>query len=138
MSLGKNTIWFISLYLIKYLGDRHNEATVAATRALAETGITITRTRSRAASIHESLCGNRISFTRRAVCKVGAVGAAVVHARVLGVGLALGHPTPGGELAAGSPMESVRFFSFGISPPLNTAPRPPCTPYFFNLSVSSV
>ena len=77
MSLGKNTIWFISLYLIKYLGDRHNEATVAATRALAETGITITRTRSRAASIHESLCGNRISFTRRAVCKVGAVGAAV-------------------------------------------------------------
>jgi len=86
MSLGKNTIWSVSLDLIKssmkatvikYLRDRHNEATVAGTRALAETGIPMTRTQSRAASIHESLCSNRISFTRRAACKVGAVGAAV-------------------------------------------------------------
>jgi len=94
MSLGKNTIWFVSLYLIKfamkatvikYLRDRHNEAMVAATRALAETGILITRTQSHAASIHELLCGNRISFTRRAVCKVGVVGAAVDVVDAVGV-----------------------------------------------------
>jgi H+-transporting ATPase len=77
--LGQNIIWFVPLDLIKfamkatviqYLRDRHNEATAAATRR-SETGIPITRTQSRAASIHESLYSNRTSFIRRAVRKVG-------------------------------------------------------------------
>ena len=80
MRLVQNIIWFVPLDLIKfamkatvikYLRDRHNEATAAATRARAETGIPMTRTQSRAASIHESLYSNRTSFIRRAVRKVG-------------------------------------------------------------------
>jgi len=47
--------------------------TAAATRSQAETGIRIVRTQSRAASIHASFYSNRMSFIRRAVCKVGAV-----------------------------------------------------------------
>jgi len=75
-----NIIWFVPLDLIKfamkatvikYLRNRHQEATAAATRARAETGIPMTRTQSRAASIHESLYSNRTSFIRRAVRKVG-------------------------------------------------------------------
>jgi H+-transporting ATPase len=73
-------IWFVPLDMIKfamkatvikYLRDRHNEATAAATRARAETGVPILRTQSRAASIHESLYSNRTSFIRRAARKVG-------------------------------------------------------------------
>jgi len=57
--------------IIKYLRNRHELATAEATRYRAETGITLTRTQSRAASIHESLYSNRTSFIRRAVRKVG-------------------------------------------------------------------
>jgi H+-transporting ATPase len=53
--------------IIKYLRNRHELAAAAATRA----GIPISRTQSRAASIHESLYSNRTSFIRRAVRKVG-------------------------------------------------------------------
>jgi len=75
-----NIIWFVPLDLIKfamkatvikYLRERHEKATAEATRARAETGIPMTRTQSRAASIHESLYSNRTSFIRRAVRKVG-------------------------------------------------------------------
>jgi H+-transporting ATPase len=57
--------------VIKYLRNRHDQATAAATRASAETGVPIVRTQSRAASIHESLYSNRTSFIRRAARKVG-------------------------------------------------------------------
>ena len=76
---GQNIIWFVPLDLIKfamkatvikYLRNRHELATAAATRA-AESGIPMVRTQSRAASIHESLYSNRTSFIRRAVRKVG-------------------------------------------------------------------
>ncbi|KAI0628694.1 plasma membrane H+-transporting ATPase [Trametes polyzona] len=70
-------VWFFPLDLIKfamkatiikYLRDRHNAAVAAQT---AHTGVPITRTTSRAASIHESLYSNRVSFLRRAARKVG-------------------------------------------------------------------
>ena len=73
----QNIIWFVPLDLIKfamkatiikYLRTRHELAKAAARD---ETGIPITRTQSRAASIHESLYSNRTSFIRRAVRKVG-------------------------------------------------------------------
>ena len=79
LTLLQNIIWFIPLdvikfsmkaTVIKYLRNRHRMAKEAATRA-SETGIPITRTQSRAASIHESLYSNRTSFIRRAVRKVG-------------------------------------------------------------------
>ena len=56
--------------VIKYLRQRHEAAAAAATKASAE-GIPMTRTQSRAASIHESLYSNRTSFIRRAARKVG-------------------------------------------------------------------
>lgn len=77
---GKDIIWFVPLDLIKfamkatvikYLRERHNLAKAEANRTHAETGISIVRTQSRAASIHESLYSNRTSFIRRAVRKVG-------------------------------------------------------------------
>ncbi|KAH9963486.1 plasma-membrane proton-e [Lactifluus volemus] len=76
-----NIIWFIPLdgikfgmkaTVIKYLRNRHNMATAAATRALAEGGgVPMIRAPSRVASIHESLYSNRTSFIRRAARKVG-------------------------------------------------------------------
>lgn len=72
-----NIIWFIPLDLIKfamkatvikYLRERHNRA--VAERA-ADGGVPMTRTQSRAASIHESMYSNRVSFIRRAARKVG-------------------------------------------------------------------
>jgi len=75
-----NIIWFVPLDLIKfamkatiikYLRNRHELATAAATRAHAESGIPMVRTQSRAASLHESMYSNRTSFIRRAVRKVG-------------------------------------------------------------------
>jgi H+-transporting ATPase len=57
--------------VIKYLRNRHLEATAAATRVRAETGVPMERTQSRVASIHESLYSNRTSFIRRAARKVG-------------------------------------------------------------------
>lgn len=75
-----NIIWFIPLdwikfamkfTLIKWLRKRHEEAAAAATRASSGEGVPMTRTTSRAASIHESLYSNRVSFIRRAARKVG-------------------------------------------------------------------
>ena len=54
--------------IIKYLRERHNAAVAAQTK---ETGVPMTRTTSRAASIHESLYSNRVSFIRRAARKGG-------------------------------------------------------------------
>lgn len=72
-----NTVWFLPLDLIKFamkatiikrMRERHSRAVAAAA---AETGIPMARTQSRAASIHESLYSNRVSFIRRAARKVG-------------------------------------------------------------------
>lgn len=53
--------------VIKFIRQRreHKAAKEAAT------GIPITRTQSRAASIHESMYSNRVSFIKRAARKVG-------------------------------------------------------------------
>ncbi|KAK7462760.1 hypothetical protein VKT23_007345 [Stygiomarasmius scandens] len=73
-----NIIWFIPLdwikfamkaTVIKYLRQRHEAA--AAKAVSSSEGVPITRTTSRAASIHESLYSNRVSFIRRAARKVG-------------------------------------------------------------------
>jgi H+-transporting ATPase len=71
-----NIVWFVPLdwikfamkaTVIKYLRERR-EAKVRDTQAFT---IPITRTQSRAASIHESLYSNRVSFIKRAARKVG-------------------------------------------------------------------
>ena len=54
--------------IIKSLRERHN---AALAKEVKETGVPMTRTTSRAASIHESLYSNRVSFIRRAARKVG-------------------------------------------------------------------
>ncbi|KAI0042080.1 plasma-membrane proton-e [Auriscalpium vulgare] len=73
-------IWFLPLDLvkfamkatvIKYLRERHERQTAEATRQSSETGVPMTRTQSRAASINQSLYSNRTSFIRRAARKVG-------------------------------------------------------------------
>jgi H+-transporting ATPase len=73
-----NVIWFIPLDLIKfamkatvikYLRRRHEMAQQAELRE--NSGVPLTRTQSRAASIHESMYSNRVSFLRRAARKVG-------------------------------------------------------------------
>lgn len=53
--------------VIKRLRERHE----LRAAAVAATGVPITRTQSRAASIHESLYSNRVSFIKRAARKVG-------------------------------------------------------------------
>jgi H+-transporting ATPase len=55
---------------IKYLRERR-ERQVAEQVQASVTGVPITRTQSRAASIHESLYSNRVSFIKRAARKVG-------------------------------------------------------------------
>ncbi|KAF8916427.1 plasma membrane ATPase [Mucidula mucida] len=74
-----NIVWFFPLdfikfgmkaTVIKYLRDRHAKAAAAAQHDAAE-GVPMTRTQSRAASIHESLYSNRVSFIKRAARKVG-------------------------------------------------------------------
>ena len=61
--------------VIKSLRRRHEAAAMkAAQEAAGVTGIPIIRTQSRAASIHESLYSNRVSFIRRAARKVGLGG----------------------------------------------------------------
>lgn len=71
-----NIVWFIPLdwikfamkaTVIKYLRERH-EAQLAAQ---ASTGVPLTRTQSRAASINESLYSNRVSFLKRVTRRVG-------------------------------------------------------------------
>ena len=55
--------------VIKYLRERHERA---QRQELAQnSGVPLTRTQSRAASIHESLYSNRVSFIKRAARKVG-------------------------------------------------------------------
>lgn len=56
--------------VIKYLRERRERRT-AAEAALGATGVPLVRTASRAASIHESLYSNRVSFIKRAARKVG-------------------------------------------------------------------
>jgi H+-transporting ATPase len=54
--------------VIKKLRARHE---LAAANVSDETGVPMTRTQSRAASIHESMYSNRVSFIKRAARKVG-------------------------------------------------------------------
>lgn len=76
-----NIIWFIPLdwikfamkaTVIKYLRNRHE--TAQRLEAQQTGGVPLVRTQSRAASIHESLYSNRVSFIRRAARKVGLGG----------------------------------------------------------------
>ncbi|KAF4618953.1 hypothetical protein D9613_009849 [Agrocybe pediades] len=71
-----NIVWFIPLDWIKFAMKatvikslrRRREAKLARDGA---TGVPMTRTQSRAASLHESLYSNRVSFIKRAARKVG-------------------------------------------------------------------
>ncbi|KAH8804341.1 hypothetical protein DL96DRAFT_1766457 [Flagelloscypha sp. PMI_526] len=75
-----NIIWFVPLdwmkfamkaTIIKYLRKRHERL---AAKAIAESQgghVPLARTQSRAASIHESMYSNRVSFIKRAARKVG-------------------------------------------------------------------
>ncbi|TFK21807.1 plasma-membrane proton-e [Coprinopsis marcescibilis] len=74
-----NIIWFFPLDLIKFamkatvikwIRARH-EAELAEKALTGVTGVPLTRTQSRVASIHESLYSNRVSFIKRAARKVG-------------------------------------------------------------------
>jgi H+-transporting ATPase len=73
-----NVIWFVPLDWIKFamkatiiksLRVRREKAAAAAVAS--PTGVPLARTPSRAASIHESLYSNRVSFIKRAARKVG-------------------------------------------------------------------
>ncbi|EFI27078.1 plasma membrane ATPase [Coprinopsis cinerea okayama7 len=84
-----NIIWFIPLdwvkfamkaTIIKYLRARH-EAEIAKQALTGITGVPLTRTQSRVASIHESLYSNRVSFIKRAARKVGFGGKVNVHVK---------------------------------------------------------
>jgi H+-transporting ATPase len=74
-----NIIWFLPLDFvkfamkataIKYLRQRR-ERRLAAEATLGVAGVPLVKTTSRAASIHESLYSNRVSFIKRAARKVG-------------------------------------------------------------------
>jgi len=74
-----NIIWFLPLDFVKfgmkatvirYIRERRGRR-VAAEAALGATGIPLVKTTSRAASVHESLYSNRVSFIKRAARKVG-------------------------------------------------------------------
>lgn len=56
--------------IIQYIRNKHAREAAAAVADSSE-GVPMTRTQSRAASIHESLYSNRVSFIRRAARKVG-------------------------------------------------------------------
>ena len=56
--------------VIKYLRQRRERRT-ADQAILGATGIPLVKTSSRAASVHESLYSNRVSFIKRAARKVG-------------------------------------------------------------------
>lgn len=73
-----NIVWFLPLdwikfamkaTVIKYLRRRHAQR--AAQAPTDAEGIPLARTQSRAASLHESLYSNRVSFIKRAARKVG-------------------------------------------------------------------
>jgi H+-transporting ATPase len=57
--------------VIKRMRERHDRKAAAAAQEASQGGFPITRTQSRAASIHESMYSNRVSFIRRAARKVG-------------------------------------------------------------------
>ncbi|KAF7426060.1 plasma membrane H+-ATPase [Pleurotus ostreatus] len=72
-----NIVWFIPLdwikfamkaTVIKYLRQRHERKQAEMVK---QTGLEVHRTQSRAASIHESLYSNRVSFIKRVSRKVG-------------------------------------------------------------------
>jgi len=76
-----NIIWFIPLDWIKFAMKATVIKSLRRRRELkaveeAASGVPLTRTRSRAASIHESLYSNRVSFIKRAARKVG-IGAKI-------------------------------------------------------------
>jgi len=72
-----NIVWFFPLDLIKFamkatvIKKLRARREVTAIKPSDETGVPITRTQSRAASIHESMYSNRVSFIKRAARKVG-------------------------------------------------------------------
>ncbi|KIO19126.1 hypothetical protein M407DRAFT_245531 [Tulasnella calospora MUT 4182] len=75
-----NIIWFLPLDLIKfamkatiikYLRERKARQVAELVAQQAHGEVPLTRTQSRAASLHESLYSNRVSFIRRAARKVG-------------------------------------------------------------------
>ncbi|KAJ3502427.1 hypothetical protein NLJ89_g8894 [Agrocybe chaxingu] len=82
-----NIIWFIPLDWIKFamkatVIKRLHERRLGKTRqevAAKAAGVPITRTQSRAASIHESLYSNRTNFLKKAARKVGFKGKVKVH-----------------------------------------------------------
>ena len=57
--------------IIKYFRERKARKTREEVAQTAEGQVPLTRTQSRAASIHESLYSNRVGFLRRAARKVG-------------------------------------------------------------------
>jgi H+-transporting ATPase len=63
--------------VIKYIRQRRERRT-AIEATLGATGIPLVKTTSRAASIHESLYSNRVSFIKRAARKVGFGGKVTV------------------------------------------------------------
>ena len=78
MVCQQNIIWFIPLdwvkfamkaTVIKYIRNRAVRRAIKPVHE--ESGIPITRTQSRAASIHEAMYSNRVSFIKRAARKVG-------------------------------------------------------------------
>ena len=74
-----NIIWFLPMDFIKfamkataikYLAKR-KENQIAAAAASQTSGVPLVKTQSRAASLHESMYSNRVSFIKRAARKVG-------------------------------------------------------------------
>ncbi|GJJ15038.1 hypothetical protein Clacol_009312 [Clathrus columnatus] len=81
-----NIIWFLPLDLIKfamkataikYLRERRMRLVAKEIQKNAQGDIPLTRTTSRAASVHESMYSNRVSFIRRAAKKVAGFGGQV-------------------------------------------------------------
>ncbi|KAF5311090.1 hypothetical protein D9619_007795 [Psilocybe cf. subviscida] len=71
-----NVLWFIPLDWIKFAMKATvikslRERREAAARQEGASGVPMTRTQSRAASLHESMYSNRVSFIKRAARKVG-------------------------------------------------------------------
>jgi H+-transporting ATPase len=77
--VSQNIVWFVPLDWIKFALKatiiksirKRREAKIAKE---ASTGVPMTRTTSRATSIHESLYSNRVSFIKRAARRVGLGG----------------------------------------------------------------
>jgi len=83
-----NIVWFLPLdfikfamkaTVIKYIRERRERQT-REEMARTQGGVPLERTQSRAASLHESLYSNRVSFLRRAARKVGFGQKVAIHA----------------------------------------------------------